>query len=179
MVQHPNLPQGFSNTFDARFWAKIVKNGKRTKYDSKIGRCWDWIGAKSPLGQPKIGIGGRRGKIIIGSRASWLINRGPIEHGKDVLHKCDNPSCCNPDHLFIGTHTDNMRDMIVKGRARHPFGEDHCKAKLTWKKVHIIRKIWKSVRPRQQSLADKFGVSKGTIGAIVVNRTWINPAPNR
>lgn len=88
-----------------RFWKKVVKTKK----------CWKWIGSKAHRGYGKIAL---NGKFLPAPRASWLLHNGEIPGGLFVLHKCDNPECTNPEHLFLGTQKDNMRDMLKKNRGR-------------------------------------------------------------
>lgn len=89
-----------------RFWEKVDRSGD----------CWTWIPtARSGFGYGKFAI---NRTMINAHRASWILNFGEIPDGRFVLHKCDNPPCVRPDHLFLGTHTDNMRDMLSKGRGR-------------------------------------------------------------
>jgi hypothetical protein len=83
------------------------------RYDHPKG-CWEWQAAKSSFGHGRAKIGG---KLYSPHRLAYEKRFGPIPAGKMVLHKCDNPSCVNPDHLFIGTARDNVRDMMSKGRA--------------------------------------------------------------
>lgn len=89
-----------------KFWKHIVK-GKH---------CWSWSGRVSGPGYGVVHITGT--KRIGAHRLSWQIHRGEIPPGMFVCHRCDNPPCCNPDHLFLGTQTDNMRDASSKGRCR-------------------------------------------------------------
>jgi hypothetical protein len=92
------------------------------RYDHPKG-CWEWQAAKSSFGHGRAKIGG---KLYSPHRLAYEKHFGPIPTGKMVLHKCDNPSCVNPDHLFIGTARDNVRDMMSKGRAhwmKHPKSE--------------------------------------------------------
>ncbi len=103
---HRNVP-GRGAEFDnvplpIRFWAKV----KKTK------TCWIWCGSCN-RGRGQINIDG---KPKFASRVSWEMHNGPIPLGIKVLHKCDNPLCIRPSHLFLGTQTDNMRDCINKGR---------------------------------------------------------------
>jgi hypothetical protein len=90
-----------------RFWARVQKSDG----------CWEWTGAVNSRngGYGVIGISGSR-KLTVTHRLSWEIHHGPIPDGLWVLHRCDNRKCCNPEHLFLGTHADNMRDMTAKGR---------------------------------------------------------------
>ena len=90
-------------------------------YDPHPNGCWIWKGAPSAkmgYGQASFGPRGAR-TVIYAHRLSWLVNYGPIPAGLDVLHKCDRPLCVNPSHLFLGTHGDNIRDCVSKGRQRN------------------------------------------------------------
>ena len=89
-----------------RFWAKV----------EKTEACWKWHGSKSPGGYGQIREGGRGSALLRAPRYSWAIHIGPIPEGLCVCHKCDNPECTRPDHLFLGTLGDNMRDCYAKGR---------------------------------------------------------------
>jgi len=146
-----------------RFW----------KYVNKTDTCWLWTGY----------IGRRRRGIIYpeGERKSIAVHRfsyqhfvGPIPAGMYVCHHCDNPSCVRPDHLFLGTQTDNMRDMVKKGRSNKPTGESNGRAKLTDDAVRFIRENYKfrSKQCGQKQLARKFGVCVQTIQEVLDGRKW-------
>lgn len=83
-----------------RFWEKVDKIGK--------DKCWNWTGYHNSVGYGRMGDGNRG--LILAHRLSWEIHFGPIPIGKLVLHKCDNPKCINPNHLYIGTYSDNNMD---------------------------------------------------------------------
>jgi hypothetical protein len=90
-----------------RFWEKVDR--------SVLDGCWPFLGARDPDGYGRVMVGrDRRDKA---NRVAYMLTSGPIPDGLQVLHRCDNPPCCNPAHLFAGTPLDNMRDMIAKGRA--------------------------------------------------------------
>jgi len=121
----------------------------------------------------------RTGSVIDGTRAmskttriSWEIQYGPIPEGMHVLHHCDTPACVRPDHLFLGTHTDNMRDRKAKKRGNHPFGSRHGRSKLTEADVLAIRDKYASLNWTQTELATEYGVSQPMIGYIVRRTTW-------
>lgn len=101
---------------------------------------------------------------------------GPIPPGAEVCHSCDTPSCINPEHLFLGTHADNMADMIHKGRARHPpqRGEANGMVRLTAAIVLAIRED--AARTSQRVLARRYGVNQHTIWSVLHGRTWAQVA---
>jgi hypothetical protein len=129
--------------------------------------CWIWMGKLNQYGYGRINIGGAYQGT---HRVSWEVHRGKIPDGLHVLHHCDIRSCINPDHLFIGTDADNVRDCIKKGRARHVGmkGEKHHKAKVTAKQVLMIRTSQK----KPKFFIEKFGLSKSQVSAIRTKRSW-------
>lgn len=80
--------------------------------------CLLWEGAVARYGYGHVKVGGRKGRNVLVHRMVWEEANGPIPDGLHVLHRCDVPACCNVDHLFLGTHADNMQDMWNKGRVR-------------------------------------------------------------
>lgn len=96
-----------------RLWAKVNKNGPIPSHAPDLGPCWTWTGATRNGGYGSIKIRGRRHCT---HRVAWTMERGAIPGDMNVLHKCDNPPCVNPEHLFLGTDADNVHDMVAKGR---------------------------------------------------------------
>lgn len=131
--------------------------------------CWDWSGAKRTRG----GYGRMKGGYA--HRISWAIHHGPIPAGLLVLHRCDNPPCSNPDHLFLGTQKDNMADAAAKGRlANRPnraSGERVGSSKLTATKARQIRELCAAGRTRR-SVATQFGVNQASVSNVVLGKTW-------
>lgn len=95
-------------SLEERFWEKVQKSSG----------CWLWMAAKANYGYGVINLGTGLG-LVRAHRLSWAMHNGPVPEGREVCHRCDVPACVNPAHLFLGTHGDNMRDMVKKGRYYH------------------------------------------------------------
>lgn len=159
---------------ETRFWSRVDKT-------SDLNGCWIWTGTKNAKGYGKIGRPGQDSGEVRVHRYSWELHHGAIPEGFLVCHHCDNTSCVNPDHLFIGTPKDNTQDMLAKGRdyqGEPRRGNLNGLAKLTWEDVREIRKLYGVYRPykhgvvTQRELADRFNVSEAAIGFIVRNEHW-------
>jgi hypothetical protein len=137
--------------------------------------CWEWTGFLNNQGYGAYDTQQHRTKprILLAHRFSWQVFFGEISKGKCVCHKCDNKKCVNPDHLFVGTQSENLLDMYRKGRRishRLP-GEKNPNAKLTAENVTEI-KLARSQRVPVKDVAKKFGVSCSTIFDITKGRSW-------
>ena len=113
-----------------RFFSKI----------SKTDYCWEWIAYRHHTGRGMFRV---KGAMKYAPRVSWELHNGSIPDGLHVLHKCDNPGCVNPEHLFLGDHLMNMVDMKTKGRSNKPLGESNgrCKTPLsTVKEIKLLLK---------------------------------------
>ena len=133
----------------------------------KTEGCWLWQGSLNPKGYGMMSIDSRPRLV---HRISWQVAHGPIPGGAFVLHKCDNPICVRPDHLFLGTQQDNMSDMVAKGRHNpgHVPGEKNGCSKLTEVQVRSIRQ---SNLPGVV-LARKYGISPAQISDIRNRKSW-------
>ena len=140
----------------------------RFDMDTRTG-CWLWTAYRNRGGYGKARHGG---KVHLAHRVSWEVHNGPIPAGMCVCHRCDTPSCVNPEHLFLGTQADNVRDMAAKGRGRAPAGEAHRSAKLTAADVAAIRADGRTPR----IIAAEYGVSRPQISAIRLGKNWRNAA---
>lgn len=136
----------------------------------KTDDCWLWMGAKKPSGYGNMYL---FGKYIGAHVGSYRLFIGDIETGMHVCHKCDNPSCVNPSHLFLGTPKENLDDMKSKGRARGAVagGESHPMAKLNSISVEAIRCNRKN-GVSLKTLSQLFGVSVATISLVCNNKLW-------
>lgn len=168
-VGGPHLARRF--TPEERFWLWAIK--------ADGDACWEWIGwTDGDEGYGRFMVDGKR---IRAHQFSWVLHFGPIPDGLDVLHKCDNPPCTRPDHLFVGTHLDNMRDKMAKGRGNHQSyppeyyarGERASCVKLNNENVLEIRRL-RSEGVSMNALGRAFGVNPKTIDAIVKRRTWVH-----
>jgi hypothetical protein len=142
-----------------RFWGK-VRVGKAQE-------CWEWTGGRYLAGYGFL-PDYPNGKLMA-HRLSYEIHFGPISDGLHVLHKCDNPPCVNPNHLFLGTHQDNMADKVAK--SRHVFGGRVAQARLSDSQVIEMRKLYK-MGWTQTRLAAHFAVSQSLVSDIVRHLVW-------
>ncbi len=144
-----------------RFWSKVDVRGP--------DECWEWLASKQSAGYGVFGRGTRAEGTELAHRMAWELTNGPIPHGLWALHHCDNPPCCNPTHLFLGTHDENMADMVRKGR--HPKGEAVFGARLKAQDVSAIRQLLRRGLSGI-SIAIRFGVSHRVISDIKMGKTW-------
>lgn len=182
----------FSQQTIERFWARVDRRGGP-------GACWPWTGYLTWNGYGRVRAdGGRYGS----HRLAYLLSSGTVPDGMSVCHRCDNPSCCNPAHMWLGTQSENMADMTAKGRRaimegdqngsrRHPDrraygdrngtrkfperlarGASRPGAKLTDEKVRAILAECGSGRLSQVEAARRFGVSRSLVGLVVRRRAW-------
>lgn len=147
--------QSITPLLDDRFWSKVQKSDN----------CWVWIGTCSPDGYGKFKY----------KRVWWSTHRivaasmWPLAPGMHVCHHCDNRPCVRPDHLFIGTRSDNMRDAVRKGR--HGMRVHPEMAKLTADKVRQIRQA-SANGEKTPAIAERFGITGGHVRAVVTRKSW-------
>ena len=154
--------QKFLNAFKA-FWSNV-----RPGHPAE---CWNWAGHRNTDGYGHIGV---MGYIVRSHRFSWIIHHGPIPNKLCVCHKCDNPSCVNPTHLFLGTVQDNVHDRQRKGRSRggsQP-GISHNMAKLNDDLVVRIFNEAKNKTMPQKRIGVKYGVSQSVVSRILNGDLW-------
>lgn len=138
------------------------------KWRAVEGGCWEWFGAHVPKGYGIIKIPGSR-RHVYAHRLSYMISNGEIPEDRHVCHKCDNPKCVNPEHLFLGDNWLNHQDMKQKGR--HLYGERNGNAVLTEETVRRIKEHiglgWSQLK-----IARIFGVSQITVSRIKRGLRW-------
>lgn len=139
--------------------------------EKRANGCWIWT--KALGGGDGRGVIYYNGRQQYAHRVSWILFRGTIPDGLYVCHRCDEPRCINPDHLFLGTQTDNMRDCSEKGRVNKKGvpGEHNGGSKLTAESVRHIRCLLSDGHTRRE-IAEMFSVCVSTIGHIATGRTW-------
>ena len=141
-----------------------------TDKSAGAGGCWLWTGSASSNGYGKLRWQGRTRRA---HRLAFEAANGYVLATVHVLHRCDNPLCVNPAHLFAGSHLDNMRDMYSKGRRPPPVGELNGNAKLTAEMVLVIR----AATCLQREIAARFGISRRTVQCIKRGDAWRHLPP--
>jgi hypothetical protein len=170
----PTCARAASRMTDARFWARVAR-GAETE-------CWPWQAHCGHFGHGQLVVQGAHYKA---HRFAYALTYGAIPDGLCVLHRCDNPPCCNPAHLFLGTNADNVADRQAKQRhARgdnagprlHPEaverGMQRYNARLTDGIVREIRHLAAQKQMTQKAIAHRFGVSPQLVTEVVKRRTW-------
>lgn len=142
-----------------KFWPRVNVSGP--------GDCWEWQSCKDSSGYGNLRV---EGKVIHAHRLAYIFKHGLIPLGLSVCHRCDNPPCCNPSHLFLGTQVDNNHDRDNKGRTSK--GELSGKVKLKKQQVLEIVELFATGKYTRRELATKFNISRPTIYRITTKTTW-------
>lgn len=137
-----------------------------------ISGCWLWQGKKLSSPPNNYGRFWLHGRFVLAHRASWVLHRGGIPDGKVICHKCDDPLCVNPGHLFIGTQLDNIKDMCAKKRNSTAHGENNKMSKFTETDIKNIRAICSVYRKKYAKIARQYRVTAAAIRAIDIRATW-------
>lgn len=150
-----------------RFWSKVDVRG--------LTECWPWKASISTWGYGSFWLDGRN---INASQAAYLFGKGPTD-GLSVLHRCDNPPCCNPGHLFLGTQGDNVRDCQRKGRGRGHFTNvkvhPRYSAKLNPEIIAEAKRLY-ATGVSQVELGKRYGVHSSTMSRAIRGEKWAHLA---
>ncbi len=154
-------------SFVDRFWDRVDRSGGDTV-------CWPWTGSINGRGYGQLRLppegDALRGRKTTAHRTAWRLTFGEIPGGMSVCHRCDNPRCANPAHLWLGTHAENLADMSRKGRAAR--GDRSGMAKLDERRVIAVRRLLGMGAASRRELATLAGVSVGTIDNIATGKQW-------
>jgi hypothetical protein len=145
-----------------------IEEGLAARFEQKApDDCWPWKGYKNTYGYGQFFHGGRYRPA---HRAMFEFKNGPIPQGLFVLHRCDNPICVNPAHLFLGTQLDNMTDCIAKDRNNR--GERNGQHKLTEEMVLEIRRLYDLGQEGYMKLGQRLGIPSSTIRNVIKRKRW-------
>lgn len=149
--------------FQQRFWSHV----------NKTETCWLWTACRRSA-TCHYGVVKYNKKMLLSHRVAWELTNGPIPDGLCVLHHCDVRHCVRPDHLFLGTHSDNSYDASRKCRlpGNRSQGEKSSNHKLTENQVREIRTLYLLGKHTQRMLAKQFGIDDSEICRIVNRHTW-------
>lgn len=148
-----------SNKRETVFWSRVDKSGS----------CWLWTGAKTKSGYGQFRLHGR---LWIATRLSYALTFGDIPEGLVICHRCDNPQCVRPEHLFAGTYAENMQDMHQKERNRQPKGEEHGCAKLSDAQVVELRAKLTGRKGEITEMAKGIGITRKHLGQVLRGNSW-------
>lgn len=143
-----------------RFMAKVGPEGE--------SGCWEWTARKTPQGYGRFFFNGRN---ALSNRVAWELFVGPIPSGLHVLHRCDNPACVNPRHLWLGTNADNVADKVRKGRTQASRGEENPRARLSRDDVIAIRRRY-GAGVSSKELSAEYQVARNYIPMIAARKVW-------
>lgn len=165
-------PEEAEKLWEGRRKEKIISDATERFWDKvRVGspdECWEWQALRQYQGYGQFKLSQPR-RQVQAHRFAWELTNGPIPDGMMVCHECDNPPCCNPCHLFLGFHVDNMADMAQKG---HLKGTRNPKAILTPHDIFSIRDTYSDGCVTQRDIAEVYGVNSSTINAILTGRNW-------
>lgn len=151
-------------------WSRVDKNGPVPVHCPELGPCWLWIGSCIPAGYGHVTVDCQS---YYTHRLAYELEYGPIPDEGWIMHRCDNPPCCRPSHLKVGTQLENIQDCIAKGRKNPPHmtGATNPNSKLSADDVLAIRYLVAN-GAKQVDIAHRFRVGRDQIGLIVSHQSW-------
>lgn len=153
------LTMHFTTEQIKRFWDRVDTSGE----------CWIWTAGYFACGYGRLW---HEGRDIYAHRVAYLLTHGSIPDKAEICHHCDNPACVRPEHLYAGTHSDNMRDRRDRNRVRVLRGSDNGNSRLTWDQVRTIRQRYAEGGTSCKRLGAEYNVDQALIHRIVRGRTW-------
>lgn len=153
-----------------RFWSKVALTANPDK-------CWDWTGRTTGMNYGHFDWGkttkrnGKEKRSLIAHRVAYFLMKGEIPEGKMLMHSCDNPRCCNVNHLIPGTHKDNADDMVKKGRHACMKGINNANAMVTEEDVREIRRLHTFGNTDKQ-ISHHFNLTPSGVKQIISRRSW-------
>jgi len=176
-AQSPDAHDWEQGKFFAKLKIKPVKSNSETEYFFNniifgLSECWFWCGYVDKLGYGRWFF---KREHLKAHRKSWQLFRNEIPEGKMILHHCDVRNCVNPDHLYVGTQRDNMRDCSNRKRFNHKprHGEENPVAKLTTSEVLLMRSIREEKGLSYKKISQEFGVSTMTAYRAITKKSWM------
>lgn len=160
----------FDDVIIRRFWRYVNKDGNNILHWPELSPCWEWTGGLDSKGYGHFNLPNQPPSRA--HKFSWLINKGSVVTGENILHHCDNRPCVRPSHLYEGTLEDNMKDMWDRGRHASNAGSNNGRAKITEEQAKEIKRLGKIYV--YSYVARLYDITEATVSKIVLGRTWKN-----
>lgn len=174
IIQMRSLRKGYTtscgciDSVDRQNYDEDMRGKLLNSIEKTSSGCWEWKKSRHRQGYGNFPY---KRKVLLAHRVAWKLFKGDLDDKILVCHRCDNPPCCNPDHLFLGTDRDNTRDAFAKGRVPRRKGEDHYCAKLTNEIILEIRRL-ADEGMKYADISKKLNVKIGNISGIVTKNSW-------
>jgi len=152
-----------------RIYKKTPAEERFWRYVEKIPfhACWEWVGGKNIFGYGRFNVDG---KMQSAHRFSYGLRNPDFDRSLNICHRCDNPGCVNPDHLFAATQKENIADRDRKGRRKMSYGDRHYRSKITSDQAKEIKAL--KGKMKQTDIAKKFGINRSNVARIISGKYW-------